>query len=524
MKHSSRILCFVLSTLLLLGMVPVSSAESDHGPLWLTDEKITFTFWYAINQPSFFADGVSSVGDTEVMKWLEEQTNVHIDFIHPTVSTEKESFNLLFADDRLPDFLLTTNSYQYVDGPERAVEDGYYLRLNELMEEYAPNYMKAINLDPKLASDTATDSGLRWGFNNIYMHNGRQGNFGPAIRQDFLDKIGADLPVTYDDWHDVLTKFKEMGIEYPLLLNYAGSCDSDGWMSGYGVKRTFFQKDGEVKFGPIEDGYGEYVKMMAQWYKEGLIYPDFALQGPAAEPDDDLVLNDRIGGWATFASWSGTEYYPSAGATNPDFNLVGTTHPVVHEGDVLHLRAKDTHVVDRCIAISADCKYPEIAVKWLDIFYNTDYTDIFNYGLHEGETYVRNEDGSLSWGSKINNNDEGMTKNQARCYYTMTNCPYEDYSRVMGSWSPAQLESQQKWCSIDDAWELSDFLTPTADESHDLAVIMDDIESFVLEETTKMIMGTSSYDFESFRQKIKDMGIDKAIAIKQSALDRYNAR
>ena len=53
---------------------------------------------------------------------------------------------------------------------------------------------------------------------------------------------------------------------------------------------------------------------------------------------------------------------------------------------------------------------------------------------------------------------------------------------------------------------------------------MDDIESFVLEETTKMIMGTSSYDFESFRSKIRDMGIDRAIAIKQAALDRYNAR
>ena len=120
MKHFSKQLCLILALVLLTGAAALSLAD-EHCELWLTDEPITFTFWYAINQPSFFADGVNSVADTEVMKWLEEQTNVHIEFIHPTVSTEKESFNLLFADDRLPDFLLTTSTYQYVDGPDRAV-------------------------------------------------------------------------------------------------------------------------------------------------------------------------------------------------------------------------------------------------------------------------------------------------------------------------------------------------------------------------------------------------------------------
>ena len=61
-------------------------------------------------------------------------------------------------------------------------------------------------------------------------------------------------------------------------------------------------------------------------------------------------------------------------------------------------RYPDTIVKPDCIAVSADCEYPEIAVKWLDIFYNPDYAWIFNYGLREGESYVKDENGNLHWG------------------------------------------------------------------------------------------------------------------------------
>ena len=71
---------------------------------------------------------------------------------------------------------------------------------------------------------------------------------------------------------------------------------------------------------------------------------------------------------------------------------------------------------------------------------------------------------------------------------------------------------------------MPDKLTPTADENRQMSVLMEVINTFVLEETTKMIMGTSTYTFETFRQKILDMGIDQALAIEQQALDRYNAR
>ena len=68
-------------------------------------------------------------------------------------------------------------------------------------------------------------------------------------------------------------------------------------------------------------------------------------------------------------------------------------------------------------------------------------------------------------------------------------------------------------------------ITPTAEESADLARIMTDIETYRTEMTYKFITGQESLDnFDAFVEQIKSQGIDDAIEIQQAALDRYNAR
>ena len=176
------------------------------------------------------------------------------------------------------------------------------------------------------------------------------------------------------------------------------------------------------------------------------------------------------------------------------------------------------------ICVSTDCAEPEIAVQWIDIFYNPLYTNIFNYGVRENESYVVNDDGTLSWGPLIMENEDGLTVTQARMRFSMSNAPLENYRRVMGSWNETQLFSQQQWLSSKDDGVISDKLTMSADEGDRQSAIMSDIRLFAEEETAKMIMGTSTYTFESFRDKILSMNVEEAIKIEQNALDRYNAR
>lgn len=227
-------------------------AETGTG-LPLTEEPVMLKMWFYL--PA--ANGLSDYNDSDYYQWLEGKTGVHIEWIMPVEGTEQESFNLIFASDEMPDLIMNQSGREYASGPDVAIADNVYLRLNELCDEYAPNYMALINANPRLQKDTITDDGNRWAFNYLYK-DGRLANQGPTIRQDFLDKVKMDVPVTFDDWHDVLKAFKEqLNIEIPLFYSSSSNDGTTGdseFLAGFGIGREFFVEDGTVKYGPMEDG------------------------------------------------------------------------------------------------------------------------------------------------------------------------------------------------------------------------------------------------------------------------------
>jgi putative aldouronate transport system substrate-binding protein len=111
----------------------------------------------------------------------------------------------------------------YTGGGDKAIEDGVYLRLNELMDKYAPDYMKILNSDPKILRDATTDTGNRFRF--CQLTDVLQQQFaGLQIREDWLEDLGiTELPNTYDEYHDLLVKFRDQknGGEGPFYLHYS---------------------------------------------------------------------------------------------------------------------------------------------------------------------------------------------------------------------------------------------------------------------------------------------------------------
>ena len=47
------------------------------------------------------------------------------------------------------------------------------------------------------------------------------------------------------------------------------------WLTAYDAYPDFFVRDGQVGYGPMTDGYKQAVQLMADWWAEGLIDPDF---------------------------------------------------------------------------------------------------------------------------------------------------------------------------------------------------------------------------------------------------------
>ena len=520
---AKKLIALVLGIMMLM-TVAVSGIAEEKSDLHIADD-VTLRFFFdldlAANVP-----GMQDYNDSDAYKWLEEQTGIHIEWIHPASGTSREAFNLLFASDDMPDLIYNSipNGFVYPSGHDMAIADGVYANLKDY-EDLMPNYMAIVNSNETLKRESVTDEGNRWCFFYIYK-DGRGPNFGPTIRKDFLDKVGMDLPETYDDWHEVLTAFKEqLGLEIPLYVNKDTFMWYSEFAAGYGVTKDWsLNTEGKVIYGPCEDGYGEYLDMMQQWYKEGLIDQSFSVHD-GRWPENDLLLNDKVGAFPIYTSWTGHDYYAKQGATNPDFNLVGTKIPV-KEGGEAHYRMPDMLTNTYCIAVNAQSKHLEEAIRWMDAQYGEEAAFVMNYGVTEGKedgSYYFDDNGP-HWGGLITNNPDGLTQGQARQRYTTNNAPYEDYNRVMGTWTDIQRETQARLMESDYSAYISDSITMTEAEQEEFSDIMGDITTFATEFTVNYVMGNASQSFDEFRAQLKAMNIDRAIELKQAAVDRYNAR
>ena len=162
----------------------------------------------------------------------------------------------------------------------------------------------------------------------------------------------------------------------------------------------------------------------------------------------------------------------------------------------------------------------------MDAQYGEEAAFVMNYGVTEGKedgSYYFDDNGP-HWGGLITNTPDGLTQGQARQRYTTNNAPYEDYNRVMGMWTDTQRETQARLMESDYSAYISDSITMTEAEQEEFSDIMGDITTFATEFTVNYVMGNASQSFDEFRAQLKPMNIDRAIELKQAAVDRYNAR
>lgn len=77
----------------------------------------------------------------------------------------------------------------------------------------------------------------------------------------------------------------------------------------------------------------------------------------------------------------------------------------------------------------------------------------------------------------------------------------------------------------DNEYTISAALTMTDEENEIYNSVITEVMTYVQEMQVKFILGIESFDqYDAFLEKIREMGIDQAIAAYQAAFDRYNAR
>ncbi len=476
--------------------------------------------------------GIDSYNENPVWKELAKRTGVTFDWTHAANGMASEQFSLSLASEQYPDMYF---NFEFIGGYDYYIDNEVITDLTDYMK-YAPNYDRLRRVDQETFVLTITNNGRVPGF--FEMKQSKQFPFvGPVIRQDFLDKAGLSMPQTYDQLHSTLVTFKDqLGIEVPFALNNDGIDEwlMEGFDTLYGSRyfnAEFYQQNGVVTFGPATENFKEYVKMLRDWYAEGLIDKDYYTRTPfeVLSMSNSAMPLDKVGAGRSMYTALPTQ---TAIATNPDFHLVAMPLPTKNEGDTTNFMfggGNMTYTGGVANVITTACDDVETLVKTFNYFYSDEGSLLMNYGF-EGESFEYGDDGiphvtELLYG----NPDKGI--NAMLGLYTANGSggPWNyDWKRELRLPTTTQdvYDCETVWLAKM-APEMKNYsaLTVAQDDTNEYNAIMGDISTLVTETVSPWIIGQKDIDAEwdTFQANMKGIGIDRAIAMQQAAYDQVSA-
>ncbi|MCL6591082.1 MAG: extracellular solute-binding protein [Firmicutes bacterium] len=505
-------------------------------PVYPLRTNVTLNYWMDLH--ANVALIAKNFGETVFARELQKRVGVKINYLHPASGQAAEAFNLMLASGDLPDII----EYKWFDvpgGPNNAINNGYILRLNPLIDKYAPNLKKFLMGHPEYDRMVKTDEGNYYVFPFIRGDATLLFTAGPVIRKDWLDELGLAVPETIDEWYTVLKAFKEKKkCPAPLTLprekvsaGYAGSYPyiNQLFAGAFNNTNEFYVEKGKVKYGGIEPQRKLFLAEMNKWYREGLLDPDFATTD--RKTVDANMLSGRSGACqGSGGSGIGRYMQAMAGKEPKSFNLVAAPYPGPKKG-VMSKFAVQSPLYGRgnngSAAISAKCKYPEAAVRLLDYAYGEEGNMLYNFGIL-GASYTM-IDGYPTYTKLIMRNPGKLpvTTIMSKYMRAHTNGPFVQDKRYLEQYYelPQQKEALKIWSKTGVLQYMLPPVTPTKEESAELARIMNEIIAYTDEMTLKYIMGVEPLDtFDQYVAQVKKMGIGRAIELNQAALARYLKR
>lgn len=502
-----------------------SIKEENQGlTLPLSEKKVTLTM-YAGSMDGNFASVANDYNENAFFQELEKRTNVHIEFqTVPQGSTD--AFNLMIASGELPDLIYGPGSYQ--DGMDAAIDDGYYLDLTKYLDTYLSDYNKLRTKNADMERNSATDSGRIAAVYQIYQ-TPQPPWMGLMIRKDWLDELGLQVPKTTSEWETVLTAFKEKeGAYAPLSLGGPLGFYGQGFgvASGTGVfSDSWINMDGKVTFNDTTDQMKEFLTVLADWYKKGLIDPDFMTKQSAFFADTAMVTTGQTG---VFNSMYTMADMFKATSKDSDFDVIAIRNPLPDSGAEGKVGFVTPVIGGAAMAVSADSKNKEIAMKWLDYLFTEEGALLANYGI-ENDTFTYNGEGKPVFSEKITKNTEGLAMAQAMALYTLPPsllpC-YYDWTRELAGVSESSVDMMSVWGEQKVDYNYPAQATMTNDENKEFASLYSNIQTYSSEWITQFITGVHDIntEWDDYVNTIKELGIDRCVEIKQAALERYLQR
>jgi putative aldouronate transport system substrate-binding protein len=328
----------------------------------------------------------------------------------------------------------------------------------------------------------------------------------------------------------MLTRFKnEKGATAP----YTGGSTifNEPYIAGaFGVGTGYYMVNGgkTVKYGPIETGFRDYLTLMRDWYVKGLLDPDFIANDAKAR---DAKITSGKAGMVSGGLGGAIGTYLNAMKDKPPFDLTGIKSPVLKKGEVSNFGSLTRDMrPGGMAAIMTSCKNQDLAMRWLNMFYTEAGNNLRNFGV-EGVTYTW-INGYPKYADLVMKNPEGLSMAAALLKYSRAAEPSpglidQRYADQYTFQFDQQKAAAANWVNNLEQMKqtMMQPVTFTPAESSELTKTSSNINTYVAEMVPKFIMGTEDLSrFGEFTAQLRRLGVEREIEIRQTALNRYNAR
>ncbi|MBO2942682.1 extracellular solute-binding protein [Paenibacillus sp. F411] len=330
-----------------------------------------------------------NINEDKWVKKLEEITNTDLDIVLVPHKDYEQKMLQMFATNDIPDVVQGSGG---VNGKEMggSVQAGVFQPLDDLLQEHGQNLLKVI---PKDVWANVSYEGKIYGIPEWLSNPSRRATW---IRMDLLEKSGLPVPVTVDDYMNVMRKFKEMGVENPYMgrenFRY-----SDTFFGAYDVfpYQSMFEKQGDQIVPKFMDNENmmQALTTYKTMYDEGLINKEFATINPTKFKE--TILSGKAGIWTMNANEL-LQWEQQLKAAVPDAKVAIIPSPVGPDGSGGHYLYGS---VSRAYFINQKVENPEKIIQFFDWMVSEEAEKFFSFGI-EGENYTV-ENGKINYKAPV---------------------------------------------------------------------------------------------------------------------------
>ena len=486
----------------------------------LVDEPVTLTAWDYVVPPVMAV--IEDYGkDGQVYAELQERTGVKLEFRTANLLTANDEIALAVAADEMWDILFNFGMF-YTGNLDDLIEGDIIVNYADY-EDIMPNYFDILNNNPSISRDVYTEGGAVPKAENI--QDTLIPSSGPSIRQDWLDADGLETPVTVDDLHEVLKTFQaENDCAYPFWIAANGNSSVatafgiayNGENNGAG---GWLWEDDQVKFCLPMDGFRDYIQLMADWYAEGLISPDFVSQAMNNTAQDDEI----VGGGAGFFTTS-VNGLTNLSGYEPDADVQPIRGVVLKEGDLCGFDDAGTSRISKGgTSVWASGADVELACRIIDYMYSDDGILLCNYGV-EGVTFEYNADGEPELTELVTNNPEYDFTLALIKYTSSTPTSICINERNFLGYTDAQVKAIDLWIRNTTSVQPPGALW-TVDAQNEYSTISTDLMTYASGTCLQFITGSKPMDeWDAFIDDVNaSFDVERMTELYQEAVDAYLA-